>query len=127
MTSHQACRVFPPDVGHVSEEGETWALCLLKFFYRETNIFIINILNLSNLDKIDISNIVFTMSNEPVVRVLVFWAGILKTAFYFSSVIYFETRFSVDQAGLELDGSALLFLLPQLPQYWDCTEDTPLH
>lgn len=67
------------------------------------------------------------MSNEPVVRVFVFWAAILKTAFYFSSFIYFEMRFYVDQAGLELDGSALLFLLPQLPQYRDSTEDTPLH
>lgn len=67
------------------------------------------------------------MLNGPVVKVLVFWAAILKTAFYFSSFIFFETRFYLDQAGLELDGLALLFLLPQLPQYWDCTEDTPLH
>lgn len=58
MTS-QARRVFSPDVGYMSEEGKTGTLCLLEIFYRETNIFIINILNLSNLDKIDISNIVF--------------------------------------------------------------------
>lgn len=30
VTSHQVCRVFPPDIGHVSEEGKTGALCLLE-------------------------------------------------------------------------------------------------
>lgn len=66
------------------------------------------------------------MSNRPVVRVLVFWAAILKTAFNFSLFIYFEIRFYVDLAGLELDGLVLQFLLLQLPQYWDCTEAIPL-